>query len=321
MSGSDPLAASLADRVAARALATGRPAPVYLLTGVAPVAGMAWARRLAAALLCRGPEPRPCGHCQACRWSGAGTHPDLVVADTTAWERPTEELRRLVAALAVPPVWGPWRVVVMSGGERWLQQAYSVLLKPLEDPQPHTVFLLVLDSPDAVPAPLRSRCQVLRLAGGRVDATAAALVSQGLDEDSAWFWSRACAADLPAAQERLGDQRWTEAASRAAAFWAAADRWLGDRQELGRWALELAVGDREDVCRRLECVVEVGRELWRASLGGREAQLPTAVTGPAGGPDHEQLALLMETRHRVARGANSLVTVLACLVALTAAAA
>ncbi len=172
-----------ARRILQAALATGRVAPAYLLEGPTGVGKATLALAFARALNCQAPERRPCGTCAACRRIARFQFPDLwvLVPDRVrhqplgvdGWIRPEgyhpslkisiQQVRELEQEVSRPPVEGRYRVVLVLNAENLTLEAQNALLKVLEEPPEHTVFLLVSSSPTAVLPTIRSRCRTLRL--------------------------------------------------------------------------------------------------------------------------------------------------------------
>lgn len=119
----------------------------------------------------------------AARLVAAGSHPDLMRLERLVREGGTElarsinvdQVRRLQRLFATTASMSPWRAVVVDSADDLEPGAANALLKNLEEPPPHTVFLLVSHSPGRLLPTIRSRCRVLRLAPLEGDAMASAL--------------------------------------------------------------------------------------------------------------------------------------------------
>lgn len=147
------------------------------------------ARAFAAALLC---EQKGCGVCQACRTAMAGSHADLtrVVSEQSAIR--VDPMRDLVRRAALSPVSGRWQVVIIEEADRLTDQAADALLKSIEEPATHTVWVLCAPTVEDVLPTIRSRCRVLVLRTPPSDAVAAHLVAKdGVPESVATFAARA----------------------------------------------------------------------------------------------------------------------------------
>jgi DNA polymerase III delta' subunit len=137
---------------------------------------------LAAALLCRAPDPaaRPCGECRACRAAAHGNHPDLHRLAPTGpggvipiGGRDDRGVRDLTAELSLMPVEGGARVAIVEAAHRMTEDAQSALLKTLEEPSAGTTLILCADEEERLLPTIRSRCVRIRLgAVGRKDIEA-----------------------------------------------------------------------------------------------------------------------------------------------------
>ena len=119
------------------------------------------ARELAATLLCEKPSAgNRCKECHACRLVDSGNHPDLIVLDASLKEdASTDRTKELLHSLGLRSFQGGARIVIARSAEFLSLQAANALLKSLEEPRPGNYFILVSDSPDRLPATVRSRCQ------------------------------------------------------------------------------------------------------------------------------------------------------------------
>jgi DNA polymerase-3 subunit delta' len=158
-----------------------------LLLGTPGIGKSRYAEALAAALLCESPEPdgRACGRCDACGWVGADSHPDLrriglhVDEDgKVAREIRIEQVRALADFLVVGGHRGGRRVVVIDPADALNAVTANALLKTLEEPGDGLVFVLATSRPDAIPATIRSRCQVRVLEGPSLDVGSAWIQGQ-----------------------------------------------------------------------------------------------------------------------------------------------
>ncbi len=168
----------------------------------------------AASLLCESPrDGLACGECQACRWVKAGNHPDLrrirpddqavregaldVAED--AKKQPSreiriEQIRSLLPWFNTATHRGGWRVALLYPAEALNTIAANALLKILEEPPEHTVFLLSAQTPDRLLPTLVSRCRRLPLAVPPVAESLAWLETQGVKDAAARL---AAAGDAP----------------------------------------------------------------------------------------------------------------------------
>jgi DNA polymerase-3 subunit delta' len=160
-----------------------RPAAAYLFVGASEAGKGTVARRFAAALLCPGPHD---DGCRSCRRALAGSHPDLAVVEAEGRQSlGVDQARTVVARAVLAPVESARKVFLLEEAGTMTEAAANALLKTLEEPTVTTVFLLVAESEDELPATVASRCRTVHF--GRVDEgeLAAALVERGVDRDRA----------------------------------------------------------------------------------------------------------------------------------------
>ncbi len=140
-------------------ISSGRIAHAYLFTGIRGVGKTSAARVLAKALNCvSGPTPTPCNRCDACRAVTDGTSPDVFEIDGAS-NNGVEDVRSLREAVRYPPVQGNYRVYIIDEIHMLSTAAFNALLKTLEEPPEHVVFVFATTDPHKVPATVTSRCQ------------------------------------------------------------------------------------------------------------------------------------------------------------------
>jgi DNA polymerase-3 subunit delta' len=153
-----------------------------LLLGTPGIGKTRYLHALAAALLCESPaaDRRACGRCDACGWVGAGTHPDLRVLTypvdedgKVGKEIKVDQVRALSEFLVVSGHRGGRRVVLIDPADAMNAITANTLLKTLEEPGDGLVFVLASSRPDAIPATIRSRCQVRVLEGPGMEVASA----------------------------------------------------------------------------------------------------------------------------------------------------
>jgi DNA polymerase-3 subunit gamma/tau len=117
------------------------------------------ARILAKALNCaEGPTPTPCGKCDSCIETTAGTSVDVIEIDGAS-NRGIEHIRELREAVKYAPVGGKYKVYVIDEVHMLTNEAFNALLKTLEEPPPHVIFIFATTEPQKIPATIHSRCQ------------------------------------------------------------------------------------------------------------------------------------------------------------------
>lgn len=140
------------------ALNENRIAQAYLFSGIRGVGKTTAARVLAKALNCeRRTGGDPCNDCDACRETGAGNNMDVIEVDAATYSK-VEQVRELTETLRYGPA-GKYKVVVLDEVHRLSKQAFDALLKIVEEPPAHLVFIFATTEIDAVPATILSRCQ------------------------------------------------------------------------------------------------------------------------------------------------------------------
>ena len=143
-------------RVLSRQLETGRISHAYLFCGSRGTGKTSTAKAFARVLSCLHPEgSRACGVCEACRQSN---NMDIVEIDAAS-NNGVDEIRDLRERVKYPPVNGRYKVYIIDEVHMLSTAAFNALLKTLEEPPEHVVFILATTEPRRLPATILSRCQ------------------------------------------------------------------------------------------------------------------------------------------------------------------
>ena len=130
----------------------------YLFCGPRGTGKTTMARLLARAVNCERPETAPCGACENCRASMGGTHPDIVEINA-ANETHVEDIRDLIDRSRLAPMLGRYKIYIIDEVHQLSSSAASALLKTLEEPPAHVLFILATTDPQKLLPTIISRCQ------------------------------------------------------------------------------------------------------------------------------------------------------------------
>ena len=176
----------------------------WLVTGPPGSGRSTAARAFAAALQC---PNGGCGACPACHTVLAGTHADVEVVNTRKLSIGVPDARALVSRAARYPSGGRWQVMVVEDADRLTDPAGNALLKAIEEPTPHTVWLLCAPAVEDVLPTIRSRCRHLSLRTPPTEAVAEVLVRRdGVDPAMAAFAARAAQGHIGRARRLATDE-------------------------------------------------------------------------------------------------------------------
>ncbi len=145
-------------RALTHALDTGRMHHAYLFTGTRGVGKTTIARILAKSLNCeRGSGAEPCGECAVCQAVDAGRFVDLLEIDAAS-NTGVDDVREVIENAQYAPTRGRYKVYLIDEVHMLSRNAFNALLKTLEEPPPHAMFLLATTDPQKLPVTVLSRC-------------------------------------------------------------------------------------------------------------------------------------------------------------------
>jgi DNA polymerase III subunit gamma/tau len=148
-------------RTLKNAIEQGRTAHGYIFSGHRGIGKTTVARILAMALNCRSqdhPVAEPCGVCESCTEIRAGNSVDVIEIDA-ATNRGIDEIRELREAARYRPARDRFKIYILDEAHQITDAAFNALLKTLEEPPGHVVFMLATTQPEDIPQTIRSRCQ------------------------------------------------------------------------------------------------------------------------------------------------------------------
>jgi DNA polymerase-3 subunit gamma/tau len=158
---SDVIGQDHVTRTLKNALEQGRTAHGYIFSGHRGIGKTTVARILAMALNCRSsdkPVTEPCGVCESCTEIRAGNSVDVIEIDA-ATNRGIDEIRELREAARYRPARDRFKIYILDEAHQITDPAFNALLKTLEEPPSHVVFMLATTQPEDIPQTIRSRCQ------------------------------------------------------------------------------------------------------------------------------------------------------------------
>jgi DNA polymerase-3 subunit delta' len=134
-----------------------------MLCGLPGIGKATLAKQYAQFVLCHQSTHQACGQCRSCTLFNAGNHPDFIELhpEEDSSTIKIDQIRELVATVAQTSALGTYQVVTIIKAEDMNRSAANALLKTLEEPHGAVLLLLVSEQPHAVPATIRSRCQIL----------------------------------------------------------------------------------------------------------------------------------------------------------------
>ncbi|MCK4593308.1 DNA polymerase III subunit gamma/tau [bacterium] len=279
-------------RMLQNAVRQSRVGHAYLFAGPRGVGKTTTARLLAKALNCvSGPTPEPCNNCEQCRSIAVGANVDVIEIDAAS-NRGIDEIRALRENVKFAPAGGRYKIYIIDEVHMLTREAFNALLKTLEEPPGHAVFVLATTNPDRLPPTITSRCQHLtfrRIPTADIAALLERIAREEgyeLDHEAALLVARSAGGAIRDAESTLeqlfayGEKRITLDEARAVLGKVGVDTLL----ELTRAVLD---GNAGTVVRSVSDIVDSGVDprvlaeellsLWRdqfiLSLGGEVGEL------------------------------------------------
>src|SRR6266513_1497610 len=177
-------------RTLGNALTSDRLAQAFVFAGPRGVGKTTTARILARALSCeKGPTPDPCGQCESCVEIAEGRDMDVLEIDA-ATHTGVDNIREvIIAGLGIMPVRNRYKVFIIDEVHQLSSGSFNALLKSIEEPPPHVVFMMATTELDKIPETVLSRSQVyeFRTIGAKaIAATLRTIVdAEGIDAGEA----------------------------------------------------------------------------------------------------------------------------------------
>ncbi len=148
------------ERTIKNAIAQDKVSHAYLFTGPRGTGKTTTARLLAKALLCqKGPTAEPDGSCEDCQAIANGEHPDVYELDAASRTGVENVREEIIGRVQFAPTRGRYKIYIIDEVHMLSTAAFNALLKTLEEPPSHVVFILATTDPQKVPETIHSRCQ------------------------------------------------------------------------------------------------------------------------------------------------------------------
>lgn len=148
------------ERTLRNALAQNKVSHAYLFCGPRGTGKTTTARLMAKAILCeKGVTPDPDGTCESCQMIAEGTHPDVYELDAASRTGVDNVREEIIGRVNFAPTVGRAKIYIIDEVHMLSTAAFNALLKTLEEPPDHVVFILCTTDPNKVPATIHSRCQ------------------------------------------------------------------------------------------------------------------------------------------------------------------
>ncbi|WP_425146565.1 DNA polymerase III subunit gamma/tau [Deinococcus sp.] len=143
------------------ALEQGRIGHAYLFSGPRGVGKTTTARLIAMTANCTTPGVKPCGECESCLSVRAGSHPDVLEIDAAS-NNSVDDVRELREKVSLSAMRGGKKIYILDEAHMMSRAAFNALLKTLEEPPSHVIFILATTEPEKIIPTILSRCQHYR---------------------------------------------------------------------------------------------------------------------------------------------------------------
>ena len=148
------------ERTLKNAIEQNKVSHAYLFCGPRGTGKTTMARILAKALMCeKAPTIDPDGTCPECEAIAQGTHPDVYELDAASRTGVDNVREEIISRVNYAPTRGAWKIYIIDEAHMLTVPAFNALLKTLEEPPAHVMFILCTTDPQQVPGTIQSRCQ------------------------------------------------------------------------------------------------------------------------------------------------------------------
>ena len=140
------------------AIIQNRIAHAYLFCGPRGTGKTSIAKIFAKTLNCTNSQDAPCGVCENCKMAANGSHPDIIEIDAAS-NNGVDEVRNLIDKVKYAPMQGKYKIYIIDEVHMMTSGAFNALLKTIEEPPAHVIFIFATTEPNKVLPTIISRCQ------------------------------------------------------------------------------------------------------------------------------------------------------------------